>query len=587
MNLPDLSSSLRLPLLLCGLLAGSGVSPAFSQNAGAPTQNAAPARQTQAQPQDPGNAPQQQSLGIQSTVTAAMGDVGGKYFGKAPDPAKVRHYYIAAEPELWDFAPLGQDPVCGKTFPDSLLERRSVWKIRYVQYADAAFTARVLPTERLGIMGPVLRGTTGQYIEVTFLNRSWRPVSMHPHGVKYDKDSEGSYYQPNPGYGAAVAPGAKFTYVWYLDKSSGPLPGEPSSKAWLYHSHVVGDEEINLGMIGSIIVTDPTRARPDGTPRDVDREMEALFLIFNEGDALNTGAGDADDKPDQPVQAAPTGVPAPYEEAILYSEGLKATEDGQRHTINGRTFGNLGGLEMNEGEHVRWYLFGLGSESDLHSAHWHGERVVVDGQKGTDVVELLPASMKVADMVADNPGTWLFHCHVAEHMSNGMFARFIVHPSGDPAAASRDPEMAFFGMPQSLATLRIGTAELALDKSKPESSEVDLTGQVTAPDPFPLLKNSFTIQIGSKSVTLQPDKSGLCVGPEAILLVKNGGAPGIVTGGTVQFELTLKGQGWIDALREQHLLDKNSLAPHPVLNISMLVGGAHHVASPVLKLAAQ
>ena len=45
---------------------------------------------------------------------------------------------------------------------------------------------------------------------------------------------------------------------------------------------------------------------------------------------------------------------------------------------------------------------------------------------GTDVVELLPASMKVADMVADNPGSWLLHCHVAEHMGAGMMLAFDV-----------------------------------------------------------------------------------------------------------------------------------------------------------------
>ena len=138
-----------------------------------------------------------------------MGDRGGKYFGQAPDPAKTRHYYIAAEPEIWNFAPQGLDPVCGRTFPASVLLNRASWKIRYVQYADPDFSARVLPTERLGILGPVLRGTTGQFIEVTFLNRSWRPLSMHPHGVRYDKDSEGSYYKPVAGLGSAVAPGAQ------------------------------------------------------------------------------------------------------------------------------------------------------------------------------------------------------------------------------------------------------------------------------------------------------------------------------------------------------------------------------------------
>ncbi len=44
----------------------------------------------------------------------------------------------------------------------------------------------------------------------------------------------------------------------------------------------------------------------------------------------------------------------------------------------------------------------------------------------TDVVELLPASMKTADMNADNPGTWLFHCHVADHITAGMMTRWEV-----------------------------------------------------------------------------------------------------------------------------------------------------------------
>jgi hypothetical protein len=61
-----------------------------------------------------------------------------------------------------------------------------------------------------------------------------------------------------------------------------PLPDEPSSKGWLYHSHVTGESEVNLGLVGAIIVTDPKRARPDGTPADVDREFATLFMIFDE-----------------------------------------------------------------------------------------------------------------------------------------------------------------------------------------------------------------------------------------------------------------------------------------------------------------
>lgn len=36
--------------------------------------------------------------------------------------------------------------------------------------------------------------------------------------------------------------------------------------------------------------------------------------------------------------------------------------------------------------------------------------------------------MVVADIVPDNPGTWLFHCHVNDHISAGMLTRYQVLP---------------------------------------------------------------------------------------------------------------------------------------------------------------
>jgi FtsP/CotA-like multicopper oxidase with cupredoxin domain len=37
-------------------------------------------------------------------------------------------------------------------------------------------------------------------------------------------------------------------------------------------------------------------------------------------------------------------------------------------------------------------------------------------------------TMVVADMVPDNVGTWLFHCHVNVHLNGGMVARYQVLP---------------------------------------------------------------------------------------------------------------------------------------------------------------
>jgi FtsP/CotA-like multicopper oxidase with cupredoxin domain len=503
---------------------------------------------------------------IPPTVTDTMGEVGGKFFGRIPEAAKTRRYYIAAEPQLWDYAPLGQDPICGKPFPPTFAGRRRGGKIRYIQYTDESFQAKIIETPRLGLLGPVLRGVVGDYLAVTFLNRTSRPLSMHPHGVKYDKDSEGSYYQPQPGLGAAVGPGAKFTYVWQLDADSGPLASEPSSKGWLYHSHVEGDEEADLGLVGFIVVTDPKRARADSTPNDIDREMAALFMTHDE-----SGIGAA---LKEALEYGTAGVNMPQ---LTWTQIQEQTEQGARPAINGFIYGNAPGLEMNQGERVRWYLFGLGSEGDFHTAHWHGVRVLDQNQRRTDVIELLPASMKVADMVADNPGTWLFHCHVAAHMLEGMFARIIVHPSGS-TKLSRDPEQAFFGLPkarQSLQLKRVG-ATLRPDAAGAPSVEMKIEGTVTVFDAFSVFTQPVQLQLGEKSAAFKPDRRGGAKTAEGTFQVKNASAYGVVYGGMMEFEAVLTGPGWLAELKKLGLNEANPAASAPAATLTVQVGAARH-----------
>ena len=73
------------------------------------------------------------------------------------------------------------------------------------------------------------------------------------------------------------------------------------------------------------------------------------------------------------------------------------------HSINGYVFGNQPMITMHRGEHVRWYVMSMGTEVDLHTPHWHGNTVTVNGMR-MDVVSLLPATMVVADMVPDDAG---------------------------------------------------------------------------------------------------------------------------------------------------------------------------------------
>jgi manganese oxidase len=299
--------------------------------------------------------------------------------------AATRRYYIAAEDVTWDFAPSGHDLLSGEPLPTPWREKRQWPKTRFIEYTDNTFTTPKPQPEWLGILGPIIRAEVGDEVIVEFLNRSHTAHNMHPHGLRYDKNSEGSLYIPF-GKGDRVVPGARYTYHWFATEASGPGPGQPSSIVWWYHAHEA--VEINAGLLGPIIVTAKGKANPDGSPKDVDREFIASFMIFDQM----------------------SGKPA-----------------GLFYAINGLIFGNLPGLAMKQGEKVRWYLLGMGNEIDVHSPHWHGETVSYENRH-TDVVELLPGSMKTVDMVADNPGTWMFHCHVEDHMESGMMAVYSIYP---------------------------------------------------------------------------------------------------------------------------------------------------------------
>ena len=133
----------------------------------------------------------------------------------------------------------------------------------------------------------------------------------------------------------------------------------------------------------------------------MDREFVTLFMNFNETESRFARRN-----------------------ARLMADGGHAGLN-RFHSINGYVFGNLPMMRMKLGERVRWYLVALGDDSDQHTPHWHGNTVLHEGHR-TDVIELLPASMKVADMRADNPGIWLFHCHVNDHVRAGMAGRYEV-----------------------------------------------------------------------------------------------------------------------------------------------------------------
>ncbi len=84
-------------------------------------------------------------------------------------------------------------------------------------------------------------------------------------------------------------------------------------------------------------------------------------------------------------------------------------ESNLMHGINGLLYSDLQGLNMKQGEKVRWYLFSTGTEVDIHTPHWHGATLISGGHR-VDVTNIFPASVETLDITPDAPGVWMYHC---------------------------------------------------------------------------------------------------------------------------------------------------------------------------------
>jgi FtsP/CotA-like multicopper oxidase with cupredoxin domain len=91
-----------------------------------------------------------------------------------------------------------------------------------------------------------------------------------------------------------------------------------------------------------------------------------------------------------------------------------------------------------QGDVVKLRLFNDPSSSHAmhHPIHLHGQRFLVldrDGVRNDNLAWKdtgIIAAGETVDLLVDmsNPGRWMLHCHIAEHLSAGMMMAFTVEP---------------------------------------------------------------------------------------------------------------------------------------------------------------
>uniref|UniRef100_A0A452QU76 ferroxidase n=1 Tax=Ursus americanus TaxID=9643 RepID=A0A452QU76_URSAM len=313
---------------------------------------------------------------------------------------KEKHYYIGIIETTWDYASDNEKKLISvdtehsdiylQNGPDRI--GRFYKKALYLQYTDKTFTTVIEKPTWLGFLGPIIKAETGDEVYVHLKNFASRPYTFHPHGITYHKEHEGAIYPDNTTdfYKAddKVYPGEQYTYV--LDANQDQSPGEEDSNCVtrIYHSHIDAPKDIASGLIGPLIIC----------------KKEFVVMLFVDDNIKNNCS----------------------EPEKVDKEYCKIIEDVLvLLSVNGYTFGSLPGLSMCAEDRVRWYLFGMGNEVDVHAAFFHGQ-VLTNKNYRIDTVNLFPATLFEAFMVAQNPGEWLLSCQNLNHLKAGLQAFFQV-----------------------------------------------------------------------------------------------------------------------------------------------------------------
>ncbi|ELK33464.1 Hephaestin [Myotis davidii] len=335
------------------------------------------------------------------------------------------------------------------------------------------------------LTGPVIRAEVGDTIQVIFYNRASQPFSIQPHGVFYEKDYEGTVYNDGSSHPGLVAnPFEKVTYRWTVPPHAGPTAQDPACLTWMYFSAVDPIRDTNSGLVGPLLVCKAGALDADSKQKGVDKEFFLLFTVLDENKSwysnVNQAAAMLDSRLlSQDVIGFQDSNRMHAINGFLFSNlprldmckgdtvawhllGLGTETDvhgvmfqgntvelqGMRksaamlfpHTfamaimqpdnpaINGKLYANLKGLTMYKGERVAWYMLAMGQDIDLHTVHFHAESFLYRNGESyrADVVDLFPGTFEVVEMVASNPGTWLIHCHVTDHVHAGMETLFTV-----------------------------------------------------------------------------------------------------------------------------------------------------------------
>ncbi|KFP07659.1 Coagulation factor V, partial [Calypte anna] len=303
---------------------------------------------------------------------------------------KVREYYIAAQITSWTYRPESEEK--------SRLEHSDpvFKKISYREY-EVDFKKEKPANAFAGLLGPTLRAEVGDTLVVHLKNMADKPVSIHPQGLVYSKNVEGSLYDDRTSSAEkqddAIIPGQVYTYMWDITEEVGPREADLPCLTYAYYSHENMAMDFNSGLIGALLICKKGSLNEDGSQKLFDREYVLMFGVFDENKSWQRSAS-------------------------------------VKYTINGYINGTLPDLEACAYDNISWHLIGMSSKPEIFSVHINGQSME-QRHRRISTVNLVGGAAATVNMTVSQEGRWLISSLVQKHLQAGMHGYLTVRDCGD------------------------------------------------------------------------------------------------------------------------------------------------------------
>jgi FtsP/CotA-like multicopper oxidase with cupredoxin domain len=264
------------------------------------------------------------------------------------------------------------------------------------------------------VPGPTIRATEGERIRIIVKNETNDGEhTLHVHGQSKPVIMDGvPYLGQKP-----IGKGESYTYEFTVTNVG---------TTW-YHCHVDSSHHVDMGMYGAFIV------EPEKEKLVYDREY---IMILDEWPTAHVHVHN-DPEPEEGhdehgVVTLHDESPPMHDQGAMkkkprdwYPETHMARQDQyDGFTINGRSFPFTEPVVVKKGEKVRIRFINAGYQEHFMHTHSHRFTVVardgsyVDEPQKIDTIGVGPGQRVDVLFEANNPGTWPFHCHRLNHITN-------------------------------------------------------------------------------------------------------------------------------------------------------------------------